>query len=124
MVLGSFGFEVTEEELRELCDCTLSGTDALKALDAARQLGFTETTKHNLDAEALRSLLEDGCFPIAYVNLFPIDGTYERHAMVVVGMDEAFVTVYDPERGKCKLPLETFSAAWRIQRNLAILVSR
>lgn len=49
MVLGSFGLEITESELRARCDCTpFNGTNALQAVDAARELGFAGTTKHNL----------------------------------------------------------------------------
>ena len=36
MVLSGFGLELTEAELRTLCDCTPLGTEALKAVDAAR----------------------------------------------------------------------------------------
>lgn len=36
MVLSSFDTEISEAELRELCDCTFLGTEALKAVDAAR----------------------------------------------------------------------------------------
>lgn len=49
MVLASLGVFKTEQELRELCDCTvLEGTSALKAVDAARASGFKNTQKRNL----------------------------------------------------------------------------
>jgi hypothetical protein len=48
MVLSSFGVETTENELRLLCDSIDSGTEALKAVDAARSLGFPGSGKHNL----------------------------------------------------------------------------
>jgi ABC-type bacteriocin/lantibiotic exporter with double-glycine peptidase domain len=122
MVLSSFGVETTENELRLLCDSLESGTDALKAVDAVRGLGFPRSCKQNLLPDELKSLVEDGNFPIVYVNLFPLSGEFVQHAMVVIQMNEEFVTVYDPAVGECQLPTNEFSVAWRLQRNLTILV--
>jgi len=59
MVLASLGVFKTEQELRELCDCTvLEGTSALKAVDAARASGFKNTRKRNLIFDDLISELE------------------------------------------------------------------
>lgn len=123
MVLSSFGFEASEDDLRQLCDSTDWGTDALKAIDAARQLGFPGTTKQNLLSDELKALVEEGNYPIVYVNLFPISGHFDQHALVVIEMNEEFVTVYDPSIGESRLPVEQFNIAWRLQRNLTILVS-
>ena len=41
MLLLSFGLDIPEIELRVRCDTTILGTDALRVVDAARQLGFT-----------------------------------------------------------------------------------
>ena len=54
MVLSSPGLDVPEAELRARCDCTAFGTDALKAVDAVRQLGFPGTAKYNLSLDELR----------------------------------------------------------------------
>jgi predicted double-glycine peptidase len=122
MVLSRFGVETSEEELRLLCDSIDSGTEALKAVDAARRLGFSGSGKHNLLLGELKALVEDGNFPIVYVNLFPLKEQFVQHALVVIEMDEEFVTVYDPSVGECQLPIDKFSLAWRLQRNLTILV--
>jgi len=60
MVFASFGLSLTEPELREMCDCTVFGTDALSAVDAARRLGFAGSVKHNLQFSELKTLVEDG----------------------------------------------------------------
>lgn len=78
MVLSSLGFDVSEADLRHLCDCTPFGTDALKAVGAARQLGFAGTSKHNLSPTELEGLLRDGHHPIVFVDLMPIDGVREQ----------------------------------------------
>jgi ABC-type bacteriocin/lantibiotic exporter with double-glycine peptidase domain len=122
MVLGSFGVETTEDDLRLLCDSTDSGTEALKAVDAARRLGFPRSGKHNLLLDELKALVEDGDFPIVYVNLFPLSGEFVQHALVVIEVNEELVTVYDPSVGERQLPMDKFGVAWRLQRNLTILV--
>ena len=124
MVLGSFGLDLEEEQLRNLCDCTAFGTDALKAVDAARQLGFPTTAKYNLSINELETLVEAGHHPIALLNLAPIDGFAEQHAVVVVEMNERAVVVFDPLYGERTLPREIFHTAWGLQLHLTILVMR
>jgi hypothetical protein len=75
MVFSGFGLDLTEERLRELCDCSpLFGTEAMRAVDAARGLGFAGTAKHTLWYEELRGLVEGGRYPIAYLSLEAIGG--------------------------------------------------
>jgi ABC-type bacteriocin/lantibiotic exporter with double-glycine peptidase domain len=125
MVLGSFGIDLPEAELRALCDCTPAfGSDALMVVEAARQLGFPLTAKHNLQLTELEVIVNQGHFPIVFVNLSPLDGLDEQHALVVIDMSQSVVTVYDPLFGERSLERESFSAAWGLKRNLAILVAR
>ena len=122
MVLLGFGQDVPEAELRHLCDCTFVGTEALKAVDAARQLGFPGTTKHNLTLKELATILTDGFFPIVYVEMSPINGMYEPHAFVVTGVNDFSVEVLDPAMGEDILPHSVFEAAWTLRRRLTIIV--
>ena len=125
MVLGGFGVDIAESELREQCDCTPSyGTNALMAVNAARQLGFTRTAKYTLTLEELRTVVTDGHHPIVFVNLSPIDGTEDIHAVVVVGASQHEIIVLDPLKGERSLPLQAFSTAWAMRHNLAIIVER
>lgn len=125
MVLKGFGLDLTEERLRELCDCSpLFGTEAMRAVEAARGLGFTGTAKYTLQYEELRSLVADGKHPIAYLSLEAIGGTEESHAVVVVEADDHAVTVYDPLHGERRISLQSFTTAWAARRNLVILVER
>lgn len=65
MVLSGFGLDLTEERLRELCDCSpLFGTSAVRAAEAARSLGFAGTAKYTLQYDELQSLVVDGRYPI------------------------------------------------------------
>lgn len=125
IVLSSFGLDLTEERLRELCDCTPAfGTDAWQAVNAARQLGFPNTGKYTLRLDELRRLVEGGQYPVAFISLEPISGTEEAHAVVVVGVGDQTVTVYDPLHGERTLSQQSFNTAWTLRRNLTLIVER
>ena len=69
-------------------------------------------------------LTDSNQYPIVFIDLDPIDGIHEAHALVVIGVGDTFVTVYDPLHGECLLPRQTFSAAWAMRHNLAIIVEK
>lgn len=97
IVLSGFGLDLAEERLRELCDCTPTfGTDAWQAVNAARQLGFTNTGKYTLSLEELRRLAGSGKYPVAFISLEPISGTEEAHAVVVIEVGDQAIAVYEP----------------------------
>ena len=124
MVLSGFGLDLTEERLRELCDCgPLFGTSAMRAVEAARSLGFAGTAKHTLRYDELHSLVADGQYPIAYLSLEAIGGTEEAHAVVVIAADDRVVTVYDPLYGERLISRQSFSTAWAARHNLVLLVA-
>jgi ABC-type bacteriocin/lantibiotic exporter with double-glycine peptidase domain len=124
MVLGSFGVNISESELRTRCDCTPYGTDALMAVDAVRALGFVRTAQYTLSLAELRTVVTSGHSPIVFVDLNPIDGIDAIHAMVVVDVSEQESVVLDPLQGERRFPLYVFTAAWARRHNLAILVVR
>jgi ABC-type bacteriocin/lantibiotic exporter with double-glycine peptidase domain len=122
MVLAAKGYVVSESVLRERCDCTFLGTDALTAVDALRVMGFSNSSKCTLRLTELMMELNAGCYPIVFLNLLPIDGVNDPHAMVVTAVDDDSVHVYDPIQGERLLPRSTFDTAWAMMRNLVILV--
>lgn len=124
MVFSSFGFEIDETELREACDCTRLGTDALQAIDAARRLGFTRTSKHTLNIDELAELVKGGVYPIVFVNMIPIEGVREYHALVVTGFDKDSIEVFDPAKGPRILHFDVLAAAWKMRHRLAIIVEK
>src|SRR6266446_188734 len=103
---------------------TVSGTEALKAVDAMRQLGFTSTMKQTCAMEDLRQQLQGGHWPIVFVNTLPITGQRNAHAVVVVEVGSAQLTVYDPLDGERVLPQAPFLTAWAMMHNLALLIQR
>jgi ABC-type bacteriocin/lantibiotic exporter with double-glycine peptidase domain len=124
MVLSAFSFEIIEAELREACDCTLFGTDALKAVDAARNLGFKGTGKHTLSLEQLTQTIDSGTYPIVFVSMLPVDGIRETHSLVVIAISQSEIIVYDPAHGERTLSMQTFTVAWECRSNVAIIVDR
>ncbi len=124
MVLVTLGIECSEAELRALCDCTPFGTEALDAVDAARQLGFPGTGKHTLSPDELDTQLRHDLYPIVFMNTLPIDGLPGGHAFVVIAIDPDGVSVYDPLHGERYLSRATFEAAWAMMHGLTILVQR
>jgi ABC-type bacteriocin/lantibiotic exporter with double-glycine peptidase domain len=125
MVLSGFGLDLTEERLREMCDCSpLFGTEAMQAVEAARGLDFASTAKYTLRYDELCGLVEGGRYPIAYLSLEAIGGTEEAHAVVVVEADDEAVTVYDPLHGERRLSRQSFATGWAARRNLIILIER
>jgi ABC-type bacteriocin/lantibiotic exporter with double-glycine peptidase domain len=117
-----WGVDRAEPLLRQMCDCTMLGTDALNAVDAARQLGFPLAHKENLTITQLTNVLQSGCFPIVYVNLLLIEAVAGIHAMVVIAADDRYVQVYDPLVGERQLEKMMFDAAWGMTNRLTILI--
>ena len=124
MVLLSLGVDLPESQLRARCDSTILGTDALKAVDAARQLGFPASGKYTLTLDELKGLVAAGQYPIVFVSLLPIEAHDDTHALIVTECPAEEVHVLDPFTGERVLPLQTFSAAWGLRHNLAILIAR
>lgn len=124
VVLSSFDLDISEAELRDLCDCNPFGTEALKAVDAVRGLGFPKTAKLTLSVDELVTQVNAGFYPIVFINLLPIDGIKVGHAVVVITIDQANVSVYDPLQGERILPRSTFDTAWAMMHNLSILVHK
>jgi ABC-type bacteriocin/lantibiotic exporter with double-glycine peptidase domain len=124
MVFLAMGSDVSEAVLRSQCDCTLFGTDALKAVDAARALGFVKTRKITVNIDELIDTQQSTTYPIIFLNLLPIDGIKVAHAMVLVSATKTEIRLLDPAKGERILARSTFDIAWAMMRNLVILVQR
>ena len=124
MILLSFGVDMTESDLRVRCDSTILGTSALAAVDAARLIGFAASAKYTLTPDELKNLVAAERFPIVFVSMLPIDARDDLHALVVTGFEQHDVTVLDPLNGERTIPRPTFTAAWGMRHNLAILIER
>lgn len=104
LVLSAFGVEISEGQLREDCDTTFLGTDALSGVDAARRLGLEHSDKQTLNYEELRTCVAAGLFPIVFVSALPIDAVPDIHAVVVIDVTDDHVQILDPLRESGSYP--------------------
>lgn len=71
----------------------MMGTEGLKAVDVARELGFQNTVKATLTFDDLTEQLEADLYPIVFVNLLPIDSIKDAHAIVILETKPNYVVV-------------------------------
>ncbi len=123
MVLAAFGLHRSEDELRELCDCTFLGTDDLLLIEAARSLGF-QAEKHSMNLFDLKDKVSGGVFPIAFIRtLLVAEGKREIHAVVVFRFSEQGVHMHDPWRGRGLIVQEEeFLQEWRATHCNTVLI--
>jgi ABC-type bacteriocin/lantibiotic exporter with double-glycine peptidase domain len=133
MVLESLGVFKTEQELRELCDCTYDsvflpgGTDPhpFKLKAAAQSLDFANTRIANLSFDELKSELERGLYPIVYIKTRLVSNKpLQLHAVVIAEIGEVVVEVIDPWRGEHVFSIEDFLTEWGLARRITILVEQ
>ncbi|MGB3294475.1 MAG: cysteine peptidase family C39 domain-containing protein [Phormidesmis sp.] len=123
MVLAELGVVVSELEMRQMCDCTIFGTEAFQAVEAARRVGFPKARKENLTMAQLDRLVAQGVFPIVYVGLVGSNRVRGIHALVVIEIDESDVGVLDPLVGECRVERSHFEAAFRLTNGLTIVAA-
>lgn len=126
MVLSALGVDVQENKLRQLADCTPLGTDAFQLVEAARRLGFAGSRKHTFASiHDLARVIDEGSFPIVYVDLRPIRGgpSAQYHSLVVQAVARHSVIVLDPLTGERAITTDAFRAAWEEMHCLTIIVS-
>lgn len=123
MVLAGAGIEKSEEDLREISDCTIEGTDALKIVDAARSLGFTNSRKFNLEFDDLKSFLSQNIYPIVYLKLrLGTASLMQQHAVVIIEVRQENLLLYDPVRGEIEIDKPDFLQSWNAMRRLALII--
>lgn len=119
----------TEAELRALTDSDFEssfypgGATALRLVDAARELGFPDSTKENLEFQELLWVLSQDHFPVVYISISLRPGTpLQRHAVVVTEIGAQGVRILDPVRGEVTHTVEELNAMWGRLRGLTILI--
>ena len=119
MVFDYYGIEKSEQEIAKLAGTTDElGTDDQGIKKAAEELGFKVEIKNNSTFEDIQEWL-DKKVPVI-VNWFTRGrADYEDsevadgHYSVVVGLDEEFIYIQDPEIGKVrKIEKEDFMKVW------------
>ncbi len=119
IVLGYYGVVKSEGELCRMCGTTVElGTDDEGIVRAAGELGFCAEVKNDSSFEDIAQWLNRGVPVIVdwftrgridYADEDVADGHYS----VVVGLDDEYIYLQDPEIGKLrKLTREDFLSVW------------
>lgn len=119
MVFDYYGMEKSEAEIAKMCNVDENlGTDDKTLKKVAEELGFKAEIKNEASFEDIQSWL-DKKVPVI-VNWFTRGrADYEDsevadgHYSVVVGLDEEFIYIQDPEIGKLrKITRDDFMKVW------------
>lgn len=119
MVFAAYGFEISEAELRNLCECDETGTTPSKAVQAAIECGF-EANKAQLSFEELKFLVLQDIVPIVFITI-NAEATYS-HAVVIYEISKEKIIALDPENGEREFYIEDFVENW--SRGLTIIVEK
>jgi len=119
IVLDYYGFEKTEKELAKMAGWNKDlGVDDKGIKKAAEKLGFKVKVKNNSSFKDIEKWIRMGV-PVI-VNWFTRGRTdyadsniSDGHYSVVIGLDDKFIYLQDPEIGKIrKLDKENFMKVW------------
>ena len=121
MLLAYHGVEMDEAELCHRCKTREFGTYARDVVACARELGFTATIEY-LSLAQLRHLIDQGVFPIAYINMFPTSQIPYVHTVVMEDYEADCLLLVDPNIGPWKIRVADFLEAWEIHGNMALVL--
>jgi ABC-type bacteriocin/lantibiotic exporter with double-glycine peptidase domain len=117
------GVKVSEAELREKCKTTELGTYAKDLMACARNFGF-EASLEYLTVDQLKSLVDGGVYPIAYINMFPTSYIPYTHAVIIESLEGNQLLIVDPLDGPREIKLANFLEGWDVFGNMAIVIRR
>jgi len=123
MVMATWGIEIDEATLRVCCQTDWSGTAAKAVVACVGRWGLKATEVRVATLDDLRSWLDNGIFPIVYLNLFPLDALWVQHAVVVEVVTDEVIVYLDPAQGKRTAHSLAFDQAWQMQKRRAIIIS-
>jgi ABC-type bacteriocin/lantibiotic exporter with double-glycine peptidase domain len=128
MVLAFYGVEKPESELRQLFRTKARGTHVANVMIYLPTIGFSATVTDG-SLQDLKRLIARTKPPVVHVwteSLAYWHPQVAMHAVVVVGLDEAFVYVNDPAFAEAphQVPIEEFLAAWSAADSLMIQIDK
>lgn len=119
IITDYYGLDKTEAELSQICNKDEElGTDDKSIKEAAEELGFKVKIKNNAEYKDIEEWLKKEV-PVI-VNWFtrgrydyPEDEVADGHYSVVMGLDDEFIYLQDPEVGRMrKIDREDFYRVW------------
>ena len=119
MVLAALKYEISEPELRSLCECDKDGTLPSKAVNAAITCGF-DAYQANLTYEELTEFISQNITPIVYMRVS--EGVSYSHAVVIYKISKRKIHVLDPENQEREFEISSFVENW--SRGLTIIIEK
>ncbi len=119
MVLASYDFEISEFDLRDLCNCDEDGTFPANAVKSAVDLGV-DAYQANLTYEELEDLIRQDITPIVFIRI--TEQANYSHAVVVYKISEEKLFTLDPQIGEREIEINQFTEIWL--RGLTIVVEK
>ena len=119
MVLASLDFDISEPELRNLCNCDETRTTPTNIVKAAVECGF-DAYHTELTFEELEELVSQNITPIVFIR-FSEDTNYS-HAVLIYKISKEKLFLLDPEIGERELDIKLFTEIW--SRGSTIIVEK
>lgn len=123
MVMANLGIIVDEDALRACCGTDRLGTTAQAAVDCATRHGLQASVDSVATLADLNSYVDRLIYPIVYANMFPLDGLWVLHAVVVEAITHDEITFLDPMVGRRHAPTSVFEQAWQMGRRRTIIIT-
>src|SRR5215510_12556443 len=124
MVLGELGVQVAEAPVRRLIGHTRLGVSLAVAQMQLSQAGATALLHEDWSLDDLRDTLRTGHHPIVGVERHLLGYARAFHAVVLVEVTTAAVTVLDPLDGPepCHYGIAAFVLAWEVAGREALVI--
>lgn len=119
MVLAFLGFEISELDLRSLCECRGDGTPPSNAVKAVIECGF-DAYEANLELNELQDLISESITPIVFVKAN--ENANYSHAIVIYEIAKEKIYALDPAVGESEFDTNQFMEIW--SRGLTIIIER
>ena len=123
ILLAYHCIDVDEATLCQKCKTREFGTYAKDIVICAREFDFTAIIEH-LSLKQLQLLIDQGVFPIVYINMFPTSQVPYVHTVIVENYEAGRLLLVDPNTGPREIRVTDFLEAWEIHGNMALVLRR
>ena len=110
----ALGYDFSEPEIRSRCGHTKAGMRLNQIKSCLADLPLTVEYHIDWNPDDLKNAIRKSIFPIAGIDLRPIEGQFAFHAVVVSKISRDYIVVLDPlyKKGNRKIGMAAFEAGW------------
>ena len=120
MLLEFYNIKIEEKELRKLFKTTTEGgTNWLDVVSGMKEFDINFVYLKNQNSDKLKELISQNTPVIVSVDTRKLgDFAHRQHTVVVIDINENYVTIHDPEKGpNMRLKITKFIDAWKNRLN-------